>query len=104
MLSGSTMTAQRQERLTWPTIALLSAIAVVSIGLARAATTERLVADRFTGLAISGVDPVGYFTDAGQRLFLFGRQESRAAFAADPGRLAAEARRRWPALRETLAR
>ena len=162
------MTAQRQERLRWPTIALLSAIAAASFSLARAATTERLVADRFTGLAISGVDPVGYFTDArplagrpefeaaaagaiwrfrnegnravllghpevygpqfggydpidiargvavagdprfwlisAQRLFLFGRAESRDAFAADPARLAAEAKRRWPSLRETLAR
>jgi len=143
-------------------------MAVASCSLARAATTERLVADRFTGLAISGVDPVGYFTDArplagrpefeaaaagaiwrfrnegnravflrspdvygpqfggydpidiargvavagdpqlwliaGQRLFLFARPQSRDAFAADPARLATEAKRRWPTLRETLAR
>jgi hypothetical protein len=30
----------------------------------RAATTERVVVDRHTGLAISGFDPVAYFTDA----------------------------------------
>ncbi len=32
--------------------------------LAIAATTERVVQDRHTGLALGGVDPVGYFTDA----------------------------------------
>jgi len=31
--------------------------------LLRAATTERIVADILTGLAISGLDPVAYFTD-----------------------------------------
>jgi hypothetical protein len=30
---------------------------------ARAATTERLVVDHVTGLAIGGIDPVAYFTD-----------------------------------------
>ena len=29
----------------------------------RAATTERVVVDRHTGLALYGVDPVAYFTD-----------------------------------------
>jgi hypothetical protein len=135
---------------------------------ARASTTEWVVADRHTGLAIGGFDPVSYFTDArpmtgrpgfeaseagviwrfrnegnrafflahpeiyspqfggydptdvargiavagsprfwlvaGQRLFLFGRPESRDAFAADPARFAREATQRWPGLRETLAR
>ncbi len=33
-----------------------------------AATTERIVADRHTGLAISGFDPVAYFTDAVPRM------------------------------------
>jgi hypothetical protein len=167
------MTAQRQERNGGgkqnALIALLSAAAVAGIALAaQAATTERLVADRYTGLAIDGFDPVSYFTDArpmagqpafeaaeagavwrfrnegnraffiahpeiyspqfggydptdvargvavagspkvwlvaGQRLFLFRRAESRDAFAADPARFAAEARRRWPGLQETLAR
>jgi hypothetical protein len=166
------MTAQRQERNGRQSgnafIALLSGLAVAGIALAaHAATTERLVADRMTGLAISGFDPVAYFTDArplvgqpgleaaeagaiwrfrnegnrafflahpeiyrpqfggydptdvargvavagdprfwlvaGQRLFLFGRAESREAFAADPARLAREARQRWPGLQETLA-
>jgi hypothetical protein len=41
---------------------------------------------------------------AGQRLYLFGRQESRDAFAADPSATLREAQRRWPDLEETLAR
>ena len=166
------MTAQRQEtndrRRRGAFIALLSGALAVGIGLAQAATTERLVTDRFSGLAIGGFDPVAYFTDAGpfagredfeaaqagavwrfrnegnrvvflahpevyspqfggydpidvargvaaagnpkfwliagQRLFLFGRPESRDAFAADPARFARAARQRWPALKETLAR
>jgi hypothetical protein len=167
------MTAQRQEtsgrRRKRGFIALLCSVAAAATGLAaQAATTERLVADRFTGLAIGGFDPVAYFTDAGplagrpdfeasqagavwrfrnegnrlvflehpeiyspqfggydpldvargvafagdprfwliagQRLFLFGRAETRDAFAADPARFAREARQRWPQLQETLAR
>jgi hypothetical protein len=63
------MTAQRQEtngkRRRLAFIALLCGIAAVGISLAaQAATTERLVADRYTGLAIGGFDPVAYFTDA----------------------------------------
>jgi hypothetical protein len=147
-------------------IALLSAAGTALA--AHAATTERLVADRYTGLAIGGFDPVAYFTDAqplvgqagfeaaeagavwrfrnegnravfashpdiyspqfggydptdvargiavagdpklwliaGQRLFLFGRTETRAAFTADPYPILREARQRWPGLQETLAR
>ena len=134
---------------------------------ARAATTERVVVNRFTGLAIEGYDPVAYFVDArpvlgleefeaseagavwrfhnegnrasfvahpdiygpqfggydpvdvargvtvagnprfwlisGQRLYLFGREQSRDAFAADPGRFLEEAMARWPALEQDLA-
>ena len=167
------MTARRQETSDKCRrsgfIALLCGVAAVAIAAAaQAATTERLVADRFTGLAIGGFDPVAYFTDAaplagrpdfeaaqagavwrfrnegnravflghpdiyspqfggydpvdvargvafagdprfwliaGQRLFLFGRLETRDAFAADPARFAREARQHWPALQETLAR
>jgi hypothetical protein len=46
--------------------AIVLAIAA-GLGLARpigAATTERIVVDRNSGLAISGFDPVAYFTDA----------------------------------------
>jgi len=63
----------------------------------RAATTERVVVDPHTGLAIYGVDPVGYFTDrkpvpgrpdveyrhAGA-IWRFANEGNRAAFAADP--------------------
>ncbi|HXB79801.1 MAG TPA: YHS domain-containing (seleno)protein [Bradyrhizobium sp.] len=35
-----------------------------SASAARAATTERVVANRFSGLAIEGYDPVAYFVDA----------------------------------------
>src|SRR5258708_4248030 len=63
----------------------------------RAATTERVVTDRHTGLAIYGVDPVAYFTDkkpvvgrgefefrfAGA-IWRFDNEGNRAAFIADP--------------------
>jgi hypothetical protein len=63
----------------------------------QAATTERVVVDRHTGLAIYGVDPVAYFTDrkpivgkpefehrhAGA-IWRFDNEGNRAAFAADP--------------------
>jgi hypothetical protein len=42
----------------------LAALSVTLAGRSNAATTERVVSDANTGLAISGVDPVGYFTDA----------------------------------------
>ena len=39
------------------------AVLGVAAGRAQAATTERVVVDRLTGLAIGGMDPVAYFTD-----------------------------------------
>jgi hypothetical protein len=178
------MTAQRQERNGSrsgmgfrPGIAfmsLLASLGLVNLGAlalfpypALATTTERVVANRYTGLAIEGFDPVAYFVDArpaigreafeasesgavwrfrnegnrasfvahpdiygprfggydptdlargvtfagsplfwlisGQRLYLFGREENRDAFAADPGRLLREANQRWPRLEQGLA-
>jgi hypothetical protein len=178
------MTPQRQERnrpryLTGfrrgialiPLLAgLLSgslATLALSGGAAEAATTERVVVNRFTGLAIEGFDPVAYFVDArpligqqdfeaseagavwrfrnegnrasfvahpevygprfggydpmdlargvtvagnprfwlisGQRLYLFSREQSRDAFAADPSRFLQQATQRWPVLRQDLA-
>lgn len=146
-------------------IALLASMVVPAGGWA--ATTERLVVNRFTGLAINGFDPVAYFTDArpiqgladyelfgegaiwrfcnegnrasfaahpdiygpqfggydpvdvargvayagnpriwlvsDRRLYLFGREESRDAFAASPAGFLKEARKRWQALQNTLA-
>ncbi len=136
--------------------------------VAHAQTTERVIVNRYTGLAIEGYDPVAYFADAcaelgrpdfeaseagavwrfrnegnrasfvahpeiygpqfggydpidlargvtyagnprfwlvvGQRLYLFGREESRDAFAADPARILQDAKVRWPALEQNLAR
>ena len=135
---------------------------------ARAATTERVIVNRYSGLAIQGFDPVAYFVDARpmiglpefeaseagvvwrfrnegnrasfvahpdiygprfggydpcdlargvtfpgnprfwliseQRLYLFGREENRDAFAADPQRFLREANTRWPALEQGLVR
>jgi hypothetical protein len=134
---------------------------------AQAATTERVVVNRYTGLAIEGFDPVAYFADArpvpglpefeaseagavwrfrnesnrasfvahpdiygprfggydpvdlargvtvagnprfwlvaGQRLYLFGREENRDAFAIDPELSLREANSRWPRLQQGLA-
>ena len=63
----------------------------------RASTTERVVVDRHTGLALYGIDPVAYFTDrkpvAGRAelelrfagaVWRFDNEGNRAAFAADP--------------------
>jgi hypothetical protein len=166
------MTAQRQQTNPWSrTIAFIALLAnlIAWSGtqvLALAATTERVVVNRHTGLAINGFDPVAYFTDARplqgrpslelteagaiwsfrnegnlaafkadpdiyspqfggydpvdvargvvfpgnprfwlicqQRLYLFGREDSRDAFAAAPQRFLAAAIRHWPNLVETL--
>ncbi len=149
--------------------ALLAAIFVL-IGPDRPAqgsTTERIVVNRYSGLAIEGFDPVAYFADAeakrglpdfeaaqagavwrfrnasnrdafvahpeiygpqfggydpidvargvpcagnphffvvmGQRLYLFGREESRNDFAANPAKFLKEAQARWPGVQNTLA-
>jgi hypothetical protein len=132
-----------------------------------ASTTERLVVNRFSGIAIDGFDPVAYFTDrrpvlgleafeasqagaiwrfhnegnrasfvahpeiygpqfggydptdvargvafagnprfwliTGQRLYLFGLEANRDAFAANPARFLRKALARWPMLEQTLA-
>lgn len=61
------------------------------------ATTERVVVNRFTGLAISGFDPVAYFTEAAAMLgdgrfeavqdgavWRFRNEGNRAAFMSHP--------------------
>lgn len=148
---------------------LTSLIALPFVPFAvHASTTERVVVNRYTGLAIEGFDPVAYFVDsrpivglpdfeaseagavwrfrnegnrasfvahpdiygpqfggydpidlargvtvagnprfwviAGQRLYLFGREQNRDAFAADPGHSLRQANSRWPALEQGLAR
>jgi hypothetical protein len=89
------MTAPRQERngsspgkAFRPGIAFIAVLAGLSllglgvqVGLpsaAQASTTERVVVNRFSGLAIEGFDPVAYFTDAEAVL---GRQEFEASQA-----------------------
>ena len=160
------MTAQRRELIVWCRGLALIAMLAIAPAVGLAATTQRVVADRFTGLAIAGFDPVAYFTDARpmagdpdyelseegvvwrfrnernrasfaanpeiygpqfggydpvdvargvaypgnpklwlvseQRLYLFGREESRNAFAAAPAAIVAEARKRWAALQSEL--
>jgi hypothetical protein len=180
------MTAQRQERngsrsgidfrpgitfIHLPASLLWAALVWASLVLvphpAQAATTERVIVNHYTGVAIEGFDPVAYFVDArpviglpdfeaseagavwrfhnegnrasfvahpeiygpqfggydptdlargvtfagnprfwlisGQRLYLFGREESRDAFAADPERFLRDANLRWPPLEQGLA-
>ena len=166
------MTAQRQERYGLGRriafFGLLAGICVVCLDpAALASTTERVVVNRFSGLAIEGFDPVAYFVKkqavlglpdyeasqagavwrfhnegnrasfvahpeiygpqfggydpidvargvtlagnphffvvSGQRLYLFGIEANRDAFAAHPERYLPDARERWSQLEETLA-
>jgi hypothetical protein len=72
----------------------LGGVLVLPLG---AATTEYIVVDRNTGLAINGFDPVAYFTDAAPivgkgefeltwegAVWRFRNDGNRAAFAANP--------------------
>ena len=166
------MTAQRQERYgLGRQIAFFALPAAIFLACgnpaALAATTERVVVNRYSGLAIEGYDPVAYFTEnravlglpdyeasaegavwrfrnegnrasfvahpeiygpqfggydpldvargvtfagnprffvvTGQRLYLFGLEANRDAFAAHPELYLPEARERWPKLEEMLA-
>ena len=104
------MTAQRQERYGLrPRIAAIALLAGVGLALdlalesaipglaAHAATTERVVTNRFSGLAIDGFDPVAYFIDGAPVLGLrefeawqagvvwrFHNEGNRASFLAHP--------------------
>jgi hypothetical protein len=103
------MTARRQERngparrpAFRPGIALFALLwASLATSFWRspalAATTERVIVNRYTGLAMEGFDPVGYFVDAspviGQQDFeasqagavwRFRNEGNRAAFVAHP--------------------
>ena len=169
------MTAQRQEIYRSPPRAAFFVFVLVAVvpgwigsdTACRASTTERVVVNRYSGLAIEGFDPVAYFTDAravpgrpdfeaaeagavwrfrnegnrasflahpdvygpqfggydpvdlgrgvayasnprfwaiaGQRLYLFGREDNRDAFVANPARFLKDANARWPDLQATLA-
>jgi len=98
------MTAARQERKSPHGRAVLAAPVLVLglvLGLAAtpggAATTERVVINRYTGVAIDGFDPVAYFVDAkpirgraefelrsGGAAWRFQNEGNRSAFAAAP--------------------
>lgn len=82
----------------WPSLVGLGLglLACVPVA-AQAATTERVVVNRFTGLAIDGFDPVAYFVDAraeiGEEAFetseagavwRFRNEGNRASFVAHP--------------------
>ena len=95
------MTASRRarKRSVWPVLTLGLVIGACALSPAlRAATTERIVVDRHTGLAIYGIDPVAYFTErkpvAGREEFehrfagavwRFDNEGNRAALIAHPG-------------------
>jgi hypothetical protein len=104
-MMGNTMTATRQRRkllrICRPGTGLALAAALAAglghAGPTGAATTERVVVDRNSGLAISGFDPVAYFTDAAAlqgkgefeqvvagAVWRFRSVGNRAAFMADP--------------------
>ena len=95
------MIAVRRERKAWPAVLVVLGVFALTGWGARlplaAATTERVVNDRHTGLAIDGVDPVSYFTNSqpllGQPEFeyrhegvvwRFRNEGNRAAFVQDP--------------------
>jgi hypothetical protein len=81
-----------------PVAALTAVLGAAALtGPICAATTERLVVERYTGLAISGYDPVAYFTDGravpgkdefeqalAGAVWRFHNAGNMAAFAADP--------------------
>ena len=96
------MTRLRRQR---PSARLILGLALLAASVAgfwhadavRAATTEQIVVDRNTGLAIYGFDPVSYFTDGkaqageveleinhGGAAWRFRNEGNRAAFAEHP--------------------
>jgi hypothetical protein len=93
------MTLRRQEgkgSVSRSALVLLVALAVPAPASAQA-TTERVVVNRFTGLAISGFDPVAYFTDTAalrgderfeavhdSAVWRFRNEGNRAAFVGRP--------------------
>ena len=103
-MTGNTMAPSgrgRKRAVAWVAIGLSAATALlVWLAAARpggAATTEYLVVDRHTGLAIGGYDPMAYFIDGGPRLgksefelrhagavWRFRNEGNRTAFAAHP--------------------
>jgi hypothetical protein len=91
------MTAARQRRkpgnlaiLVKAGLGLLVLAGLPSFTPGQAATTERIVTDPNRGLALSGFDPVAYFTDSKP---LMGREELEYAFAGTTWRFRNEGNR-----------
>jgi hypothetical protein len=101
---GKTMTAPRRQR-KLRSLGLAAAFMTAGVAISglvqpamiRAATTEQLVVDRNSGLAIGGFDPVAYFIDGVASLgkgdfeasfagavWRFRNEGNRGAFMADP--------------------
>jgi hypothetical protein len=97
------MSAPRRQRkpcsaLSWRGLLAAAAIFLpASFPSIQAATTEQIVADRHSGLAINGFDPVAYFLDGtatlgkdafehtfGGVVWRFHNEGNRAVFIADP--------------------
>ena len=91
------MTAARRSRKRYVYLAVLALAVPALAAIPQASTTERIVVDRHTGLAIYGIDPVAYFTEkkptAGRgdfelrhagAVWRFENEGNKAAFAADP--------------------
>lgn len=119
------MTPGRQQRKARLVLGvLLGLVACGGIGgpPARAAN-DPIVVNHDTGLAISGFDPMAYFTDhkpvcsagpiwncalrarvvTGKRLYLFYCAAARATFLTDPSRIVVRATRKWPEVARTIA-
>src|SRR5262245_23048447 len=97
MIDNTMTAARRRRKRNWPPALLLALGIAAAARPLVAATTEYVVVDRHTGLAISGFDPVFYFTDGaampGRAAFehpfagavwRFRNEGNRAAFAAEP--------------------
>jgi hypothetical protein len=99
------MTAARRERKSCRLLAMAATLIGLTLlagtglrsGRLYAATTDQVVANRHTGLAIDGFDPVAYFVEAEPKLgrpglefrhaavtWRFANEGNRAAFMADP--------------------
>jgi hypothetical protein len=91
------MTAARRERKSRVAIMAAVMFAVAASAAIGASTTEMVVVNRYTGLAIDGFDPVAYFVDAVPKqgraewelrssgvVWRFQNEGNRQAFASDP--------------------
>ena len=93
--------AARRSPAPWGAVWRLALAALMVAALpgphGRAAMTERVVSDRHSGLAMNGIDPVGYFTDGtlvygrpdqelryAGAIWRFRNEGNKAAFAAHP--------------------